>query len=146
MGAMLVSCASKVKIYDGSIIGGHDYCQWDQIEVDKFIESQGYAMEAYYNEKVFDSNKYGDQKFQTMVKSHTAPVTAGKNVIQMLEVQKNNLIDETDIVQLGQADYATFFTTKMAVEMPSRWEEWPTKQNPTIYSRQAIEFVLDPVE
>ena len=29
LGAILIPCASQVQIYDGSYIGGEDYCEWD---------------------------------------------------------------------------------------------------------------------
>ena len=36
---MLVPCASRITLFDGSVLGGHDDCVWDKDAVEKYMSS-----------------------------------------------------------------------------------------------------------
>ena len=46
---MIVPCASRIQLHDGSVIGGEDTCVWDKDEVDEYMGSSFYTM-AYHNQ------------------------------------------------------------------------------------------------
>ena len=47
-------CASQVQIYDGKKLGGDEYCNWNQTEVDSHLAENEYKMFVFYNERVFN--------------------------------------------------------------------------------------------
>lgn len=46
---MLIPCASKVTLFDGSVIGGGDECVWDEKEVSEYMGTT-FNMLAYHNQ------------------------------------------------------------------------------------------------
>ena len=34
---MIIPCASKVTLYDGSVVGGDESCVWDEKEVENYL-------------------------------------------------------------------------------------------------------------
>ena len=72
LGVMLVSCASQIKVYDGSMLGGDDYCNWNKTDVNLHLGANEYNFFAYYNEKVFNTAKYGDEKMDLTLKRELA--------------------------------------------------------------------------
>ena len=45
---ILVPCASRVTLYDGSVVGGDDSCVWDKDEVRNYM-GQTFSLLAYHN-------------------------------------------------------------------------------------------------
>ena len=45
---MIVPCASKITLYDGSVVGGEEDCEWDQQKVKNYMGS-AFMMLSFYN-------------------------------------------------------------------------------------------------
>ena len=46
--AMIIPCASKVTLYDGSVVGGDEDCEWDIQKVKNYMGS-AFNMLSYFN-------------------------------------------------------------------------------------------------
>ena len=54
-------CASRIENYDGSVLGGHDDCEWNQRAVEEYLES-GPTMLILYNQVQFNERKFGEDR------------------------------------------------------------------------------------
>ena len=46
---MLIPCASRVTLFDGSVVGGEEDCVWDQTKMEELL-GNSYNLLAYYNQ------------------------------------------------------------------------------------------------
>ena len=55
--AMIIPCASRVELFDGSVVGGDDDCIWDK---DTVLNHMGSAFNllSYYNQQEFQEKKF----------------------------------------------------------------------------------------
>ena len=88
---MLLPCASQVTTFDNKTLGGDGHCKWNQTEVDIHIESNYYQIQAFYNEKIFDTAEYGDDKLKLTLQKHISQVNPRDSSYQILNIQKNEL-------------------------------------------------------
>ena len=57
---MVVPCASRFTLFDGSVIGAYDWCEWDK---DKMMEYVGksFNFNAYYNQQEFVNDDFNEE-------------------------------------------------------------------------------------
>ena len=57
---MIVPCASKITLHDGSVVGGDESCVWDKQEVQNYMAS-AFSLLSFVNQQEFMADKFGDE-------------------------------------------------------------------------------------
>ena len=66
-----------------------------------------------YNQIEFDSDEYGEKRLKKSAKFYTHQISADVGTYSELFLQKNEQIDEVDLLQLGQTDSITFYSMEI---------------------------------
>ena len=66
----ILACASRFEMYDGTVQGGTDDCEWDFDAVKDYI-GPGPRMLILFNQKEFKSNQYGDERIERKAVLHS---------------------------------------------------------------------------
>ena len=94
---MVVPCASRIELHDGSILGGHDQCEWDREEITKYV-GVSFNLYAFFNQQEFDDQEFSDEsrivRNSLIFASYT---TTERAVWTESLIELNELVDETDI-------------------------------------------------
>ena len=122
----LVPCASELKSYDGSVVGGDDDCVWDHDAVKSYIGSS-YKILVYHNQKEFKQDKYGENRVKKYSDISAAYSISKDPVFTDAFLTKNELIDEVDFFQLEQ-DNVEFEVFSIETPQNSMYNVWPTKE------------------
>lgn len=104
---MMLPCASRVKIYDGSEVGGEEDCIWDKNEVEDYL-GKAYYMKAFINLQKFMPDKYDDHGIERKLEVKKLFFNGGNPSWYDASVVMKKLIDETDMLQLGQSEEQDF--------------------------------------
>ena len=105
---MLIPCASRVQLYDGSVIGGEDTCVWDKEEVRKYMGQTFYTM-AYHNQQVFMKDQYDeDERIGQRSEVLASFTSMDKASWTQSFIQRDELIDEVELFQIGQESSVEF--------------------------------------
>ena len=97
----ILPCASRLVDQDGLAHGGGEDCIWDQQEVEQYLGS--YNMLMYRNIAEFKQDKYGEDSVQKKSVLSSRYSIANKNPsFTQTNVVKTQLIDEVEMIQLGQ--------------------------------------------
>ena len=95
--AMLVPCASRVELYDGSMVGGDDDCIWDKDAVLNYFGSAFNTL-AYYNQQEFKEKKFGiDDRIERYSELYSTFATTKDAHFTEAWVEQNELHDEVDL-------------------------------------------------
>ena len=92
---MLIPCASRITLFDGSVIGGDDECVWEQSKINEFMDG-AFNFIAYYNQKEFvDAEFDEDNIIKQKSVLHSIFSTTNTPVVTLAFIKLHELIDET---------------------------------------------------
>ena len=116
---MLVPCASTEE----------DSCIWEEDEVQEYL-GPNWQMYVYQNQHSFKSESYSDERIEkkSVLTKIRHVYEEGLMDAKYTEffVNKNQLSDEADLLQLGQSDDIEFATITHTESKPSKANQWPT--------------------
>ena len=101
----IYSCASKVTMFDGSVVGGPDApCEFDQQKILESINNNQVRMVVVHNQESFDKNEFNDDR----IKKH-AELKAIKTFVEEAEyvygtIDQHQLHDKTGLLQMAVID------------------------------------------
>ena len=126
---MLVPCATT----------GEESCEWDKTKVKEYLGSP-WNMIVYHNQQKFEQSKFDDESIENK-SVLTYIYTAAKSNAMYTDffVNKNQLKDEVQLVQLGQSSKKKFIDISNSPIAISKWDEWPDKDS-TYTSEKLYKF------
>ena len=88
-------------------------------------------LHVYYNHRVFNSQDFDGSTMLTKVsKIETNTVDNTKPNWAATFIERNKIIDDTGLLQLGFSDEKEFESLKVRTPQPSTMNRWPTRDNP----------------
>ena len=133
----LYPCGSLLQGRDGITHGAEEECEWDESKVRDYV-GRTFELVIYYNLQEFDHQEFGLERVDNKAdfkKIWTAAETAKWNDAQIMP---HELMDEVDIVQLGQQRIVEFESTYWGDSGTSDYSEWPTKEDPSLYKFNGV--------
>ena len=120
-----VSC-NTMKMPQGRLEGDIPHnCNTNKEDANDYLSS--YSILTYYNDKVFEQDKFGAKRISKKSAIQFRQNTSDYSHYYGAEIKTNELVDETSLLQWGQVDEVEFerlFIEKSAT--PTAWSNWPT--------------------
>ena len=85
----------------------------------------------YFSERSFSESMYEDKTITASSRFFTSQIDSLKPSWINGQVQQNELEDEVSYFQYGQQSHYTYYTFGMPDPIPSSWNVFPTKLNPS---------------
>lgn len=139
---MIIPCASKITLHDGSVVGGDESCVWDKKDVEAYMGT-AFNIVSLQNQMKFQADNFGDEtsidnKSILYAKFTTLKLPAWTEAF----VEYNTLVDEVDYIQIGQQKETDYTSIAFGKEQMSKYNTWPTKAEPMIYKFNSFWFEL----
>ena len=97
----LIACASRITLFDGSVVGGDEDCIWDQPKMEE-IMNMSYNFIVYHNQHEFLDNEFDeDRRIDNYSTLQATFSTTFDPRWTLSPIELNRLIDETGLFQLG---------------------------------------------
>ena len=98
---LLVPCASRITLFDGSVVGGEEDCIWDRNKMEEVFDD-AYNFMVYHNQHEFQNEDFGEDTRIKYVSTLQAIFSTTHNARwTMTPIELNKLIDEVALFQLG---------------------------------------------